>query len=316
MSHFLRVLIAEDDLPSRRLLEKTLISAGYDVVSAENGREAREMIEGSFFSIVITDWMMPEVNGLELCRAVRERDAQGYTFIVILTANNSKDELVAGLEAGADDYITKPFYREELLARLNIIRRYLEQERCLRQANERIRTLSVSDTLTGAYNRYYLNERLPQEIDRARRYGQPLSIIMCDIDHLKKINDLYGHHLGDLVLKEFVDCLRVSIREGTDWLVRYGGDEFLAVMPVTDLEGAYAAAERFRLTATERAFGVEDGRVWITGSFGATCFSPLGRSEHVTSESMIIEADKYLYQAKRAGRNRVKGGHFVRSVHP
>lgn len=308
MSNPYPVLIAEDNPASRRLLDKLLRKAGYEVTSAENGIVALQKLEKNFFPIIITDWMMPGMDGLELCRVIRRRNWEESIFIIILTSNDSKDEIVAGLEAGADDYLTKPFHRAELMARLNIIKRYLNKERSLKEANEKIKILSITDPLTGIYNRYYLYERLPQEIARAKRYKQPLSLIMCDIDHFKKINDSYGHCSGDLILKGFVNSLKESLREGGDWLVRYGGEEFLLIMPMADLDGACVAAERFRCLVSERFFEIEKGKITISASFGVTCFDPRQYRGNLSSEFFVGKTDKYLYQAKKEGRNRVKGG--------
>ena len=194
MDNSFSLLIAEDNLPSRMLIEKVLLSEGYGVTSVENGRDALERLKKQFFPIIITDWEMPEMNGLELCRAVRARNFARYTFIILVTANDAKAQIIEGLEAGADDYITKPFNRAELIARINTGKRIIKLERSLLKANEEIRILSITDPLTQVYNRGYMSKRMTQEIKRAKRYRQPLSLIICDIDHFKKVNDLYGHH--------------------------------------------------------------------------------------------------------------------------
>lgn len=307
MDNSFPILVIEDDPSSRKLLEKALLSAGYKVFIAHNGRNGLEILDKHFFQIVITDWEMPEMNGLEVCRAIRNRDYEWYVYLVILTVKDSKNEIVTGLEAGADDYIIKPFHRAELLARLEIIKRYLSMERSLRQANKQIRILAISDSLTGIYNRGYLTERLPQEINRAKRYNHSLSLVLCDIDHFKMINDSHGHQTGDRVLKEFVDCLRCAVRNGVDWIVRYGGEEFLIVLPETDAKGAFQAAERLRKLISERDFCVENQRIHITASFGVSSLDPLGYKDVCLPESLIDQADKHLYKAKQRGRNRVEG---------
>jgi len=301
------ILIVEDDPSSRTLLEKTLTAAGYEVVSVKNGLEAMEIFERKFFPIVITDWVMPEMDGLELCRAIRNREYKWNVFIIILTGRDSKDEVVTGLKAGADDYLTKPFHPAELMARLSIVERYLGLEKELRDANEQIGIMAITDPLTGAYNRGYLTERLPKEIHRAKRYGHDLALIMCDIDYFKKINDSYGHRIGDRVLKEFVDSLKGDIRDSIDWMVRYGGEEFLVVLPETDLKGACLVGERLRRVVSERIFNVGSNKIHITASFGVSAFSPDRHCEKVSAASMIEEADTCLYQAKKDGRNRVRG---------
>ena len=302
------ILIVEDNPVSRRLLEKTLIKAGHEVTSVENGRKALELFNEKFFPIVLTDWMMPEMDGLELCRAIRKDTSKGYVFIVLLTAKHSKDDIVSGLEAGADDYLTKPPNHPELIARIKTGIRILELERSLKKANEEIRILSVTDPLTGCYNRGYMTERLPQEIRRAKRYRHSLSLVLCDIDHFKRLNDTYGHQVGDRILKEFVQWIIQSIRNGVDWLARYGGEEFLIVIPETDTKGACYTAERLRRIISQKAIKIQGKRIHITASFGVTGIDPDTPDEKISPEAMINQADKYLYQAKQEGRNRVKVG--------
>ena len=302
------ILIAEDDAVTRMLLEKTLIKEGHEVVSVENGQKAFDLFKESFFPIIMTDWMMPEMDGLELCRAIRQKENPGYVFIVLLTAKDSQEDIISGLEAGADEYLTKPFNRAELIARLNTGRRFLEQERALRQANEEIRILSITDPLTGCSNRGFLNTRLPQEIQRAARYNRPLSIFMCDIDHFKKVNDTYGHQAGDLVLKEFSKRINDSIRYEVDMLARYGGEEFLVTLPETDLDGALHLSERLRRVISEKKFDIGTKEIKITASFGVAGFNSDNAGCEISIDTLINHADKYLYQAKNEGRNKVVGG--------
>jgi diguanylate cyclase (GGDEF)-like protein len=308
MKNSFNVLIAEDNPVSRRLLEKNLIKAGHDVVSAQDGHEALEIFQRDFFPIIITDWMMPRMNGIELCKAIRENSTQGYVYIVLLTAKDSKDDIIEGLEAGADDYLTKPFNADELMSRINTGRRILELEKSLKKANEEIKLLSITDSLTGIYNRGYLNDNLPQEIERAKRYGHDLSVMLCDIDYFKKVNDSYGHQSGDDVLKTFARCLMVSIRKDVDWVARYGGEEFLIVLPETDIQKAMSVAERLRNEISKTTFKTRDGKIKITASFGVTGWNNRNRNNKISSEIMVNRVDHYLYQAKNSGRNRIKGG--------
>ncbi|MCP4666532.1 MAG: diguanylate cyclase [Deltaproteobacteria bacterium] len=300
------ILLAEDDLFYREFVGDTLSEAGYEFMAVENGREALELFDEEFFPIVLTDWMMPEMDGLELCRAIRKRDYPGYVYIIILTVLDSSDDIVTGLKSGADDYLTKPFDGAELIARLNTGKRVVELERALRKANEEIRLLSITDPLTGSYNRGFLDDHLPKEIKRAKRFHHPLSIVLCDIDHFKKVNDTFGHGTGDLVLKEFVRRINESIRSDVDWVVRFGGEEFIMVLPETDIKGACHLAEKLMNRFSKRAMKVQGEDIHITASFGVTGFGPDPLDEEMTPEAMIRKADHFMYQAKQEGRNRVK----------
>ncbi|MFZ0450095.1 MAG: diguanylate cyclase [Desulfatiglandaceae bacterium] len=307
MKNHFPILVAEDNPVSRKLLEKTLTKAGYEVSTARDGQEALGLFDERFFPIVLTDWMMPEMSGPELCRAIRGKSGNGYVFMILLTAKDSKEDIVEGLEAGADDYLTKPFNRAELMARLKTATRILELERSLKKANEEIKALSITDPLTGCYNRGYLNEKLPQEIKRVRRYGRALSVILCDIDHFKKVNDTYGHQAGDTVLKAFADCLLDSVREGIDWVDRYGGEEFLVVLPETPFEGANLVAERLRTAVAGEEIETSEGVLQITASFGVSEIDADTPDSLISPEALVKAADDNLYQAKEEGRNTVRG---------
>lgn len=301
------VLLVEDDPVTRRLLEKMLRDAGYgDMRAAVNGRDALEILRHRFYPIVITDWIMPEMDGLQLCQAIRREDQPGYVYIIVLTVKDSKADVVRGLDAGADEYLVKPVNPSELLVRLRTAQRILQLEKSLKTTNEEMRVLSIKDPLTGVFNRVYLMERLPQEIKRSHRYGHPLSIIMCDIDHFKEINDEFGHAAGDQILKEFVQCLGASIRQDIDWIARYGGEEFLIVLPETELQPACWVAERLRRVVSEKIFRLKGREIRITSSFGVSSFHP-ARDQRATFDSLMEQADEFLYEAKREGRNRVKG---------
>ena len=302
------VLIVDDDDISRRLLERALTTEGYRVVSAVNGREALERYKEEFFPIVLTDWNMPEMDGLQLCQAIREEHSSAYVFTILLTSRDSKQDIIAGLEAGADDYLTKPFDPPELIARLKTGIRVLELERSLNKALEEIETLSVTDPLTEVYNRRYLNEKFAGEVKRVVRYQRPLSIVIGDIDHFKKINDKYGHVAGDLVLKEFALLLKDSIRGQIDWVVRYGGEEFVIIVPETDIEGARIMTERIRMAIEKKTIEVDKYKINITASFGVTGIDSDTLSSRISPMAILNQVDRYLYQAKAEGRNRVAVG--------
>lgn len=303
------ILVVEDDPVTRQMLKIKLTKAGKKVMTAGDGREALELLEKSFFPIVITDWEMPGMNGLELCRAVREKNYPSYIYIVLLTSRSEKEDIIAGLDAGADDYLTKPFNQAELLARIKAGMRVLELEKSLSQAYQEIMIVSITDQLTKCYNRTYLMKQLPTEIKRSRRYGRPLSIVMSDIDHFKHVNDTYGHQAGDLVLKEFTECIVESFRKDIDWMARYGGEEFILVLPETRVEGAWVVAERSRLLVSEKRIIVPISKqeVKVTASFGIAVFKDTGHSDELSAEALIRKADQYLYRAKKEGRNRVAG---------
>ncbi len=304
--HLFPILVVDDDSISRIILENLLKKEGFRVKSAKDGEEALEIFKKQYFPIVLTDWMMPKIDGLELCRTLRKIESPGYVFIIIITAKDAKEDIVRGLEAGADDYVSKPFNQAELLARIKTGIRILKLERSLREANEKIRRLSITDPLTGCYNRGYLMEFLPSEIKRSIRYSHPLSVIMCDIDHFKDVNDTYGHQAGDMVLKEFVGIIKKQIRDGSDWIARYGGEEFLIVLPETDAYRAGTVAERIRRSIEESLIDAGGEKIRITASFGVAGFDPKKKKEVVTSDILIKKADQMLYEAKKEGRNRVK----------
>jgi diguanylate cyclase (GGDEF)-like protein len=301
------ILIAEDDPISRRLLEKILVKEGFAVTVVENGRKALDLIRKQFFPIVLTDWQMPEMEGPELCRSIREENPDRYVFIILLTSRGSKDDIISGLGAGADDYLTKPFHYAELVARIKTGIRILELETSLKTALDEIHLLSITDPLTGIYNRGYINDRLPQEILRSIRYGRDFSVMLCDIDHFKKVNDTFGHLVGDVVLKKVVQCLTSVFRKQVDWAGRYGGEEFLLVLPETDHTGAMVLAERLRQIVQKCELHTNGETIPFTASFGVTGFYPRDWKSPVKTEVLLQQADILLYEAKKAGRNQVKG---------
>ncbi len=307
MDNSFPILIAEDDPVSRRMLEKNLAKAGRKVVSTSNGREALNILAKNYYPIVITDWMMPVIDGLELCRAIRKQKFPGYVFIVLLTARSETGDIIAGMDAGADDYLTKPFNQAELLARMQAGERVLNLERSLSNACDEIKELSIRDPLTKCYNRGYLMEHLSQEIKRNKRYKHSLHIAMSDIDHFKRINDTYGHQAGDLVLQEYARCIMSTIRDGVDWLARYGGEEFILVLPETDLDKTWQVVERIRCLVSDMVILLKGEEIKITASFGISGFEHGIDVEEFSAELLIKEADECLYRAKEAGRNKTVG---------
>lgn len=303
------ILVVDDDIVSRTVIQKHLTKAGFNVTTSPNGKHALEQFDQHFFPIVLTDWMMPGIDGPHLCRLIREKKTDGYVFILLITARDSKTDIVSGLESGADDYLTKPIHPAELVARIHTGIRILNLEQSLKKANEEIRLLSITDPLTGCFNRGYLNERFPQELWRAQRYCHPLSVVLADIDHFKKVNDTYGHQAGDEVLKAFARCLKKQIRKKIDWVVRYGGEEFMIVLPETSHLGTYSMAERLRKAVENEKITVSDATIQITASFGGACARFENKSvEGISMDQLILLADEKLYQSKENGRNCVNIG--------
>jgi two-component system, cell cycle response regulator len=301
------ILLAEDDPVTRMLMTRFLKKAGYEVDAVTNGSEALDMMTRRYYPMLVTDWEMPHMDGVALCKAVRNMQLDGYVYALLLTARDSKEHIIAGLEAGADDYLIKPVHEAELIARLNAGRRILNLEHSLRVANQRNRVLSITDALTGAYNRRYLMEQLPRELERCRRYAYPLSVLMCDIDHFKQINDLRGHAAGDDVLQQFAARAQKSIRSNSDWVSRYGGEEFLIVLPETPYEGAMAVAEKIRSLVSDMPFPTRGGDASVTTSVGVASTGPSGPDITLKVDALIRTADECLYRSKQEGRNRTSG---------
>jgi diguanylate cyclase (GGDEF)-like protein len=312
----LSILLAEDDPVTRMLLTRALKKAGYAVDAVADGTAALDKAIHRYYPILITDWEMPQMDGIELCRAVRGLQLDGYVYLLLLTARDAKEHMIAGLEAGADDYLIKPIYEPELFARLNTGRRILALEHSLRAANEQNRLLSMTDALTHAFNRRHLMEQLPREFERCRRYGYPISLVMCDIDHFKSVNDVHGHAVGDEILREFVRRIGSSIRSASDWIARYGGEEFVFVLPETRYEGAVVVAEKIRTLLAGEPFATEAGPVSVTASFGVASTGSAGPDLGVSPDALLGAADSCLYRSKHGGRNQVSGLEIVAATSP
>jgi diguanylate cyclase (GGDEF)-like protein len=305
------ILLAEDDPVTRMLMTRFLKKAGYEVDAVANGCEALDRMTKRYYPMLVTDWEMPEMDGVALCKAVRNMQLDGYVYSLLLTARDAKEHIITGLEAGADDYLVKPVHEAELIARLNAGRRILNLEHSLRVANQRNRILSITDALTGSYNRRYLMEQLPRELERCRRYGYPLSVIMSDVDHFKDINDARGHAAGDEVLQQFAARAQKSIRSNSDWVSRYGGEEFLIVLPETGHEGAMNVAEKIRLLIASTPFTTRAGDSTVTASFGVASTGVSGPDIALKVDALIRIADECLYRSKQGGRNRTSGHELV-----
>jgi len=296
----LPLLLAEDEPIQREFLTLMLTRACYAVAAVDNGQDALTEILSGKYSLVVTDRNMPGLDGLQLCRAVRAAQLPVYVYILMLTGFDSTNDAVAGLKAGADDYVSKPAREEELIARLSAGRRILTAERSLREANERIRLLTVTDPLVGIFNRRYFDDQLSAATAYAERYLRPLSLVFADVDHFKAVNDTHGHWVGDEVLIEVGRRLVASVRVD-DWVARYGGEEFAVVLPEMDPEGAMDVAERLRAAIADQKVSTSAGGLAVTASFGVASSLP---AAFKTPRALVGAADMALYLSKADGRNR------------
>jgi diguanylate cyclase (GGDEF)-like protein len=295
----MRILIADDSIVSRHLLEATLRKWGYEVAVACDGAEAWDILQrDSAPAIAILDWVMPALTGPEVCRKVRLQQGQEpYTYLLLLTSKSMKEDLIEGMDAGADDYITKPFDQHELQVRLRAGTRIVKLQQELRRQ-------AAHDPLTGVLSRSKAFEMFDRELQRSIRENLPLSVMLVDLDHFKSVNDTFGHLAGDEVLREAARRLQEAVRN-YDILSRYGGEEFLILMPGCDEAAARAQAERLRAAISDGPIAIlaaNGAPHQLTASFGVTISSPLTLE---TPESLVQVADEALYEAKRRGRNRV-----------
>ena len=296
----MRILIAEDDFTSRTMLTGVLKKSGHEVVAAVNGFEAWQILQQPDTPrLVILDWMMPEMDGLEVLRLIRHLETDRPLYVIMLTAKGDKADIIAGLDAGANDYLPKPFDSGELRSRIEVGCRMIEMQDTLVKSREILSYQATHDPLTNLLNRRAIFDRLHVELARARRYGDVLTIGMIDIDHFKKVNDTYGHLAGDDVLCGFVEILSRSFRE-YDTLGRIGGEEFLAIVPMKTGVDCLPVFRRALLTVAESDIPTRSGRLSVTISIGVAT---------ATSESSVDEilavADASLYLAKNDGRNRI-----------
>jgi diguanylate cyclase (GGDEF)-like protein len=295
-----RVLVAEDDAMFRRILQSWLEKWGYQVTLAEDGAQAWKILQQEIPpQILILDWMMPEMNGAEVCRKVRERNRVPYQYILLATAKDAKQDLVRGLEAGADDYLTKPFDKNELRARLRACNRILTLQDGQLQAQAQLLFQTTHDLLTGVWSRGAILETLRRELERAGRTQTATGLLMLDVDYFKTINDTYGHLVGDGVLKEVTQRIAKAVR-GYDSVGRYGGEEFLIVLPSCGRDQVDQGAERVRCAVDCVPILVDGTKISVTVSIGAAV--AIGGT--VSDLEMLAAADGALYRAKEIGRNR------------
>jgi diguanylate cyclase (GGDEF)-like protein len=297
-----RVLMVDDDDLLRARLTALLRNAEFEVEAVSNAEDALRILASRPCQILLTDWRMPDMDGLSLCRTVRAEHGQSYVYVVMLTVRDSKEDLLQGLGAGADDYVVKSAPIEEIMARLEVARRITRVECALRESNRENRRLAVTDPLTGAYNLRFLMKHLPRELSRSQRYLHPLAVLSCDVDRFKQINDAHGHEIGDEVLRALVKRTDGCIRAGSDWLARVGGDEFLLVLPETDVAGAHRVAQKLRKVFSQRPVATRVGPVKFTVSIGITALEA-EREIQTTSkiEDLLRAADRGLYASKNLG---------------
>jgi two-component system, cell cycle response regulator len=301
----LRVLLVDDDELALAHLEGVLCANGFEVCTAAGSLEALASMRADFAPVVITDLKMPGMDGLELCRTIRQQSWPGYIYILLLTAQDAEQDILAGLSAGADDYISKRMSPAQLLARLRTAQRILTLERSLKAALAEKHRETLTDSLTGAPNRRYFVRRLTRELDRLRLHGGDLCLMSLDIDHFKQINDRYGHASGDSVLKEFVQRVGKCLPRITDWCARMGGEEFSVVLEETTLVGARIVAERLRQAIAVTPILTRAGLVKVTVSIGVSGLETEVNRQDVNIDSLLHQADRYLYVSKENGRNRV-----------
>jgi two-component system, cell cycle response regulator len=289
------VLVAEDHPDQLEILETLLRRSRYHCVTASDGEEAIARLAEGPVDIAVLDIMMPKMSGLEVCRRIRENPQTRSIYVIFLTALVAGEDRVRGLELGGDDYITKPFYVPELLARLSV------GERLTREKRQRERE-AAHDGLTGLYNRRMFEERLGDEFDRARRYRRPLSVLMIDIDDFKQVNDTHGHDCGDHVLRKIAQILTKKTRK-SDVPVRYGGEEFVLILPETHVQDACRAGEKLRNEVKAQVFNSDSSPFSVTISLGVASTSVKAYQE---PQALLKDADIALYKAKRRGKDRVE----------
>lgn len=300
----MKILIAEDDKVSRRILEKNIAGWGYETAVVANGDEALRTLREGEVRLALLDWMMPGINGIELCRFVREDGGPKYVYIIMLTSRDRRQDIVEGLEAGADDYMAKPVNFLELRARIQTGQRIVELEDKLLESNRKLKDLASRDNLTSLWNRSNAFLFLEEEMARGRRESRPVSVIMIDVDNFKRINDARGHLAGDIVLIEIAKRLERGVRS-YDRVGRYGGDEMLIVLPGCGLEEAAVIGERLRKTIAAERVQTPEGAFEVTVTLGCSCSELI---PDVTAESLVQASDAALYRGKSQGRDRVVAG--------
>jgi diguanylate cyclase (GGDEF)-like protein len=295
----MKILIAEDDLITSRILGKNLQSWGYEVVLAGSGEQAWQALGDSNLRLAILDWMMPGMDGIEICKKIRRRKKYKYTYIILLSAKDRKQDIIAGLSSGADDYMAKPVNFLELRARLQTGKRIIDLEDKLLCVQKQLKDLASRDSLTKLWNRTEILRFLREELDRTQREKKPLGVIMLDIDYFKRINDSFGHEIGDLALLQVVSRIKRKVRK-SDKVGRYGGDEIIVILPSCGLAEIRKISERLRASVARRGLKTDLETIPVTISAG--CASSENRLQP-SAEKLIKAADTALLKAKNQGRN-------------
>jgi len=301
MSGF-RILVADDSPVYRKLVEHALAEDACSVFFANSGHQAIELFEREHPDLIVTDWMMPDLTGIELCQRIRASSQSSYTYVIILTSNAEKENVVKGLSAGADDYLTKPFDRNEFLARIRVGQRLIDLHRQIEAKNRLLEELALTDPLTGLPNRRAIEDWSARQLSGAARHGFPIWFVLMDLDHFKSVNDTYGHDAGDTVLKKFGEVLRNNTRL-SDISGRIGGEEFLLVLTHADEKNVMVVVDRIRKQLAAEQFEWNGSAVNVTASFGAAGFSGKKAPEF---NQLVKRADRALYRAKDLGRNRIE----------
>jgi diguanylate cyclase (GGDEF)-like protein len=301
----MKLLVIEDSAVDRRIVSKHLKEWGHEFSVATTGAAGWKTLQAADApKLVIMDWMLPDTEGIELCRKIRGAETdKAYTYIILVTARGRKRDLLRAMEAGADDYLVKPFSKLELKARLIAAKRILDLQDQLIQLGNSLRFAATHDPLTGLWNRAQIFDFLQRELVRADRDEKPLGVVLADLDHFKKLNDTLGHVAGDAVLKEVSKRMHGNIRV-YDGIGRYGGEEFLVIFPGCDFKIASRRAEDLRRLVGEKPIKALGQSVTLTLSLGVAIANP---TTDGTPEALLQRADEALYEAKRKGRNCVCG---------
>ena len=298
----LTILVADDSPVYRKLVEQSLAEDGCALIFAKNGREALDLFAEHHPALVITDWTMPDISGIELCARIRRDFQRCFAYVILVTSHTEKEQVIEGLTAGADDYLTKPFHPGELLARVRVGRRMIEMNRQIQAQNRQLEEIALTDALTGLPNRRAIDLWAARQVHAAARHDFSIWVVMADLDHFKKVNDSYGHEAGDIVLKGFAEILQTNSRR-SNMCGRMGGEEFLLILTHLERKNITIAIERIRKQFESREFRFDNQTFSATASFGIAGFRGLAPPDFSV---FLSRADAALYSAKHKGRNRIE----------